>query len=85
MGVGLLVALMPAEFLHLAATILSGNSEGLIADAILCVRDWVELISWIDTGIADGTLGGTAAGFWFGASNPIHLAWMVKEMERRRH
>ena len=46
----------PCEVMHLAATILSGNSEGLIADAILYVRDWVDRILLIDTGITDGTV-----------------------------
>jgi hypothetical protein len=52
----LIVVTVPREFMRLAATILSGNSEGLIADAIQCVRDWVDRILLIDTGITDGTV-----------------------------
>jgi len=39
----------------IVATILSGNSELLIADAIKCIRDWVEFLLLIDTGITDNT------------------------------
>ena len=42
--------------MFILATILSGNSEGLIADAIVGVRDWVGWILLIDTGITDGTV-----------------------------
>jgi hypothetical protein len=40
----------------IAATILSGNSEALVGDAIGSVRDWVECVLLIDTGITDETL-----------------------------
>jgi hypothetical protein len=52
----LIVVAVPRGFTHLAATILSSNRKGLIADAIQCVRDWVNRILLIDTGITDGTM-----------------------------
>jgi hypothetical protein len=42
--------------MSICATILSGNSEALVGDAIRSVRDWVDGVLLIDTGIADRTL-----------------------------
>ncbi len=41
----------------IVATILSGNNEGIVADAVRSVIDWVDEILLIDTGITDGTVG----------------------------
>lgn len=40
----------------IVATILSGNSEAIIADAVRSVIEWVDEILLIDTGITDGTV-----------------------------
>jgi FkbM family methyltransferase len=42
--------------MSICATILSGNSEALVGDAIRSVRDWVDRVLLIDTGIFDSTL-----------------------------
>ena len=38
------------------ATLLTGNSEAIVADAIGSVIDWVDALLLIDTGVTDGTL-----------------------------
>jgi len=45
-----------ARPVKIVATMLSGNSESLVANAIVSVRDHVDLVLLIDTGITDGTL-----------------------------
>jgi len=40
----------------LVATVLSGNSQDIIADAVRSVQDWVDEIILIDTGITDKTI-----------------------------
>ncbi|MEX2173569.1 MAG: glycosyltransferase [Pirellulaceae bacterium] len=40
---------------HLIATILAGNCEALIGDAIRSARQWVDAVLLVDTGITDGT------------------------------
>ncbi|MEX2173731.1 MAG: glycosyltransferase [Pirellulaceae bacterium] len=39
----------------IAATILSGNSAGIVSDAVLSIVDWVDFVLLIDTGITDDT------------------------------
>jgi len=47
----------PSPFTEkIVATILSGNNEAIIADAVRSVIDWVDEILLIDTGITDGTV-----------------------------
>jgi len=40
----------------IVATILSGNSESIVADAVQSALGWVDLYLLIDTGITDGTV-----------------------------
>lgn len=40
---------------RIAATILSGNSAGVVADAVRSIVAWVDLVLLIDTGITDDT------------------------------
>ncbi len=40
---------------RIAATILSGNSAGVAADAVRSIAPWVDLVLLIDTGITDDT------------------------------
>jgi hypothetical protein len=42
--------------MKIASTTLTGNSAGLIADALRSVVDWVDYCLVIDTGVTDGTL-----------------------------
>lgn len=42
--------------MRIASTTLTGNSAGLIADALRSVVDWVDLCLVIDTGVTDDTL-----------------------------
>jgi hypothetical protein len=47
---------MPNEAeMTIVATILTGDSAGLIGDAVGSVAPWVDLVLLIDTGIADAT------------------------------
>ena len=39
----------------IVATMLSGNSEAIVGDAVRGVVDWVDLFLLIDTGITDDT------------------------------
>lgn len=42
--------------MQIVGTILSGNSQTLVGEAILSVTDWVDVILVVDTGITDNTL-----------------------------
>jgi tetratricopeptide (TPR) repeat protein len=46
----------PADSLPIIATMLCGNNEAIVADAVRSVIDWVDAFLLIDTGISDRSL-----------------------------